>query len=980
VSDAAVLNAFLTAEARAAVVRVREPGAGDEGVFSGFFVSPEGHLITAFHAIKGCVLDLPAEFDLEIELDGQATGRGDTRIRQTVVARCDAGWTDPIADWVLLRLEYRPTAFLPVSGLDVLRPSDGALCSELRVYGFTATEPGLASIGALNGEYLRCVPERGRFHVAYTVRSRGQSGGPVIDLRSRTVIGSVVGYRADEALTGEAAAIDRKRLTGFVPNLDFERWEYAWRVRAARHLCAEHPAFGRISSDSFVPNLPSRHVRDRPTVRRYLSLAAPGSDALFLHGPPGSGKTVLALEIARSLAATGAVGSMFWHDFEPQGGRLLDGLVRRLAVHLLERQGAYEPVEACLDGVVSGAGLAVDVLLAALRGGRHVYVFDNVHQVQRDGDADMLRLLAGIASSARAGASSVLFTSWDPPMAPIEPIVGQVDGFDADEVGALLRLHDVNVSPRTLSWISQLSGDITCVEEFIRSPRWRQEVEAGAPQPAEPETLRRRWLDRYFRQLSPEGRRVLLALAVLAEPMDYQTVEATADVSDFAETLAVIQTSPPLVRSAGGRYYLHFNVARAALASSDERDIRQAHQRAAIHLAATGKPAAAARHRLRAEEHEAALDLLYTHRDEIIAGGKAQELEALIDQLVAVDGPIRSGPHRLHAIMASCANIRGMYAKAQRHWAFALQGSVGGLEAAALRNRRGDSYRLASDYTAALREYELATKLTAGRETVASLTEFGRASLGLAKLHRLRSAYLEALDWYGRAREAFEAVFHQPGLIEADFGLGEVQRLRASWDEAYAWYERSLAGARAYGSREREAYALWGVGEIQRLTGRLDSALGTHQMGLDLCIKVGDTRSEGWALLGVAEIQRAEGQLDEALVAAERALACFESTRSETEIAHALLVLAETRRAAGDSRPDLYAASAEIYERKGVRHSLTLCLLAQAAAIGTPTARPLLERARQLADDCGLGLEARHAEEMLEQGTANQPAIQLNFP
>jgi tetratricopeptide (TPR) repeat protein len=979
VSDAALLNAFLTAEARAAVVRVREPGAGDEGVFSGFFVSPAGHLITAFHAVKGCVLELPAEFDLEIELDGQPTGRGDRRVRETVVARCDAGWTDPVADWALLRLDYRPSAFLPVSGLDVLQPSDGALCSELRVYGFTATEPGHANIGALNGEYLRRVPERGRFHVAYTVRSRGQSGGPVIDLRSRAVIGSVVGYRADEALTGEAAAIDRGRLAGLVPDLDFERWERDWRLRAARYLCAEHPAFGRVSSDSFVPSLPSRRVRDRATVRRYRPLAAPGSDALFLHGPPGSGKTVLALEIAGSLVAAGAVGSMFWHDFEPQGGRLLDGLVRRLAVHLLERQGAYEPVEACLDGVVTGDGLAVDVLLAALRDGGHAYVFDNVHQVQRHGDADLLRLLAGIASSARAGGSSVLLTSWDPPMAPIEPTVRQVDGFDADEVEALLRLHDVNVSPRALAWISQLSGDITCVEEFIRSPRWRQEVEAGAPQPAEPETLRRRWLDRYFRQLSPEGRRVLLALAALAEPMDYQTVEATADVSDFAGTLAVIRTSPPLVRSAGGRYYLHVNVARAALASSDERDIRQAHQRAAVHLAASGEPAAAARHRLHAGEHEAALDLLYSHRDEIIAGGKAQELEALTDQLVAMGGS-RSGPHRLHAIIASCANIRGMYAKAQRHWAFALQGSAGELEAAALRNRRGDSYRLASDYTAALREYELAAELTAGREAVASLTEFGKASLGLAKLHRLRSAYLQALDWYGRAREAFDAVFHRPGLIEADFGLGEVHRLRASWDEAHAWYERSLAGARADGSREREAYALWGVGEIQRLTGRLDAALDTHQMGLDLCIKVGDTRSEGWALLGVAEIQRAEGKLDEALVAAERALECFESTRSETEIAHATLVIAETRRVAGDPRPDLYAASAEIYERKGVRHSLTLCLLAQAAAVGTPAARPLLERARQLADDCGLALESSYADATLGKGTASRPAIQLNFP
>src|SRR5690606_28741479 len=145
-----------------------------------------------------------------------------------------------------------------------------------------------------------------RFRIAFSVRGRGQSGGPVVDLRSLTVVGSVVGFRDDERLTADAAAIDRETLTRVGLDLDFVELAGRWRRQAAAHLAATHPGPSPIASSTAPPPLPEVYLAARPPVRALRERLLTGRDsAVFLHGPPGSGKTMIAVEIAADLLRQG---------------------------------------------------------------------------------------------------------------------------------------------------------------------------------------------------------------------------------------------------------------------------------------------------------------------------------------------------------------------------------------------------------------------------------------------------------------------------------------------------------------------------------------------------------------------------------------------------------------------------------------------------------------------------------------------------
>src|ERR1017187_1592287 len=181
-----VLNEYLTRCARSAVVRLRDPafvpgsGPGDLGIFTGFFVSPDGHLLMAFHPLKHKLWDTErtARFELDIEFD-VTDPRGEPRPGPArVTAECAPGCCDFKADWALLKLDYTPGAYLPVAAEGRLQPPQVDLCSAVRAYGFTGDQPDIPSLGAYEGQYARAFPERSQFRVGFVDRGVGQSGGP----------------------------------------------------------------------------------------------------------------------------------------------------------------------------------------------------------------------------------------------------------------------------------------------------------------------------------------------------------------------------------------------------------------------------------------------------------------------------------------------------------------------------------------------------------------------------------------------------------------------------------------------------------------------------------------------------------------------------------------------------------------------------------------------------------------------------------
>ena len=673
----------------------------------------------------------------------------------------------------------------------------------------------------------------------------------------------------------------------------------------------------------------------------------------------------------------------------------------------MRTQGAFEPLEQYAYGGGPGQDKAdtVAALVTALRDSAHVLVFENVHYPYREQRTDILLLLEHLAQAAAAGRSRVLFTSWDAPQEPLTFISYPVRGLADSELAAYFRLYGLELSSKELEYISGYSDDIVCLEMFVRSPEWRAAVKSGQELTREPEPLLSYWVKRYVKEHVPApALGILLALAVLEQPSDYDALEAVSAAEHFHEILDLLRTSPPLIMTgetapdehatagaaAPGLYSAHLNVRRAVLMTADKAQTARTHGRAADFWANRRDFATAARHRLRSGNPDDALALIRDNRESIIAAGRLIDLEALAKDLEALakDPPKSSqgsddGSYALHLILASCYNIRGDYVQACRRWSFALHNPPDMLATAMLYNRRGDSYRLASEYGLAGSDYRQAEAVAVSNPAVAYRRELGRARLGLAKLNRLKGDYGQAREQYAAAHDAFEECFDERGLIETSFGIGEVSRLASDWPAAHRAYSESLNMAREAGNAEREAYALWGLGEVLRLTGNYLAAEEAHGQGLEGCVKVCDTRSEGWALLGLAETHRATGALDSARIAYQQATDRFTRAKSSTEIAHATLGWCEAERAEGRLHFDRYFEVEKTYREKELRHCLLLCLTSKAAALRVSgqagEAIACLAEAEQLARAAGLDHELLVVHSMQADPSA-APSPPLNFP
>jgi tetratricopeptide (TPR) repeat protein len=992
-----VLNDFLTRRARAATVRLRDPeflsgSKGNTGIFTGFFISPYGHLLTAFHPLKQQLWDIerPCRFELDLEFDLTSQPQKGTASPTRVTADYTANAADFKADWVLLQLDYACDAYLPVAPADC----QVGLCTSVRAYGFTEDQPVVPSLGAYEGQYARTFPERSQFRVSFVNRGVGQSGGPVIDLERRMVIGVVSGlYHREELLTADAAIVNQGTFAPLGLADDLSTFAHDWRGQAAEYLSSHVSEFRLLAADQSVPQLPNTFLRGRGvSAQLERELTVGGESVMIVHGARGSGKTSLVVEAVETLSQQGLADAVFWYDFDQPKNRNGEQLVPALALHLMKTQGAFEPLEQFSRGGSAGSTPdTVSALVSALQGGSRILVFENVHYPLRDEQTETLLLLNKLARAAAAGGLRVLFTSWDAPGSLLNFPEFSARGLAKDEVSAYFSIYGLELSSRALAYIAEYADDIVCLEMFVRSPEWRAAVEEGQALPKEPDALLSYWVTRYNKGHVPStAPAILLALAVLEQPADLEMLQAVSAIENFHDALQRLRTSPPLVMTGegaegnvAGMYSAHLNVRRAILATADAAQVARTHERAADTWARRDDFTTAARHRMASGDPARALALIRDNRETIIAGGKAVDLKALATELLKRLRDAPDAHYALHLILASCSNIRGDYADARKQWSYALRNPPDELATAMLLNRRGDSCRLASDYLSAAKDYQHAEALLRRNPAVPARRELGRARLGLAKLSRLKGEYAQAREDYTAAYDAFEECFDNRGIIETSFGVGEVTRLLGDWTASHQAYSESLEGAREIGSAEREAYALWGLGEVLRLTEDYETAETMHRNGLELCVKVSDTRSEGWALLGLAETYRASAVLDRARAAYRQAIDRFTDTRSNTEIAHATLGWCEAERAGRQIHLDMYEAVESTYREKELRHCLVLCLVSKAAALRasgkSAEASGCIDEAKRIALQIGLGRELQVIRKMQVDAAAT-PALQLNFP
>ncbi|GAB2873147.1 AfsR/SARP family transcriptional regulator [Lentzea nigeriaca] len=128
--------------------------------------------------------------------------------------------------------------------------------------------------------------------------------------------------------------------------------------------------------------------------------------------------------------------------------------------------------------------------------------------------------------------------------------------------------------------------------------------------------------------------------------------------------------------------------------------------------------------------------------------------------------------------------------------------------------------------------------------------------------------------------------------------LLDLERGRSADAEAHANRSLELAVECEDPKSEGDAHNTLGLAAYAQ--GRVDEAVSHHQQGLELCRKVGYLRGEVDALTGLARTQRALGHLSEAFEHAVEAVTAAERGQLRVRQVPALAELAEIHRAMGD--------------------------------------------------------------------------------
>jgi tetratricopeptide (TPR) repeat protein len=926
-------------------------------------------------------------FGLQVDFDAKS----EVPERHSVVtALHKPSWRDNIADWAILQLDCAVPAHLALADPHVL--PNLADFAEMQAYGFTQYSKD-ANLGWYKGELSRRLPRTRQFRSSYINRGMGQSGGPVVDVASRTVIGVVSSIDTHtttphdgELLTATSAAVDAVTLSA-VLGVDLEASAAAWRRNCAEGLARRRPEFKLLGPAAQGAIFRANHLRGRSIVTQAADRLISGRGALFIHGARASGKSALALDVATALHDQGIMPHLYWYDFDQRLLRSGDRLAPSLANHFLQSDGDDELLQLYASNPADKATLRAAVA-AVMNLPGHVLVLENVHHPLRQQNTEISALIHHMVDSV--GPSKIILTGWASLPASMAVDIVQVDGFDQNDLARYLELNGLDPT-RYGPMLADQASDLESIRLFIADPDWRLEVErrTGLDRTgrsvALPKGLREHWIERFLEAgLSKQAKAILLALAVLEGAASYEALRFVSDISNFGRILAALQSSPPLITSSDtDSHSAHLNVRLAVLEASGAPELRSTRKRAARYWMTQHQYAAAARIYGLLGDVRRAVEILHDHRDELLARGGLQELEALTEQLAHED---TSGSRQVQfqraIVRAACRNLQGRYGEAVDWFGDALSVAATPRQRVDTLIRQGDSYRLMSDYGPATQAYDRAA-LEARRDGIDEVV--AHSLLRKSKLFRLRGLYAEAEQGYRAARRKFELQMSTIGVIETVYGVAEVSRLRQRLTEALELYEESRHLAERDGNYERAAYALWGEGEVLRLQSRFDDALGVHDRGYKMCEEVQDTRSAGWAMLGTAECYRAQAAYLQAEQAYRSAAENFSRTDSDTEAAHVRLGEAELARLRGDRAKALVklAEAEEVYTDRDLRHCLLQLWLARALTFADAgclrDAELEISRAKTVASELGLQYEVARAHAP-SLGATGRGGLALNFP
>lgn len=638
---------------------------------------------------------------------------------------------------------------------------------------------------------------------------------------------------------------------------------------------------------------------------------------LTLTGPGGTGKTRLAIELARTVGARHPDGARFV-DLSPlDDPALVDAAV---ASALGVRDAPDQPIR--------------DRLLDHLAERSTLLILDNCEHVLAAA-ADLAEGIVG-----RAGEAQVVATSREPLRIAGERVIGvpplglpdpatatapeharrsaavelfveraeaasasfELTSDNAEAVAKLcLRLDGIPLAlelaaarARVLppeAMLARLDQRFALLANGRRTASARQRTLEGA-------------IDWSYALLDPAERRVFQRLAVFRGGWTIGAAEAVcagdgiarAEVLDLLGHL--VEKSLVVALAAGGRARFRFLEsihAYARLRSKEAGEAAAAQRRHLAHFVGVAEQAGAA---MRSEEHEAWIARLEADHDNLRAAiahaealadaeaarrlgiglgfsfyarGRLVEGGELMRRLLAVPGVAdRSADHAaLLNLVGVLANHRGAFAEART--------ALG--ECLAIREALGNTRGMASALTNLGIEALLRKDLDAAEAHFGRARELGGDSMALLANHGLVALRRGAFDV---ARERYEAslgLARDAGdtwsIGHALANLGSIAYRQGELDRSVALLEEALAIKRRIGDGSTIPYLLTSLGEIEAARGKLPLAIERLAEAIPMALALGDRASLVGAGLGLATVAQRAG----APLVAARLLAAADAGR-----------------------------------------------------------------------------------------------------